>query len=194
MNYGELKTNIKALAFEEDETITEYEENDVIPTAINRAISILAEKVPIVKRYTITQDGTDEDIQEYDFTRIVKDFLSFEKLHPVRIDDGNVYKPFGEYEIENDEVLIIPGNASGTFRVFYRASHTPYVSGGSMDDVEIPLKKKVHHLVPLLAAYYVWLDDDATKAAQYYNMYETEEGIALSAENNPSMVILGGGL
>ena len=194
MNYGELKTNIKALAFEEDETITEYEENDVIPTAINRAISILAEKVPIVKRYTITQDGTDEDIQEYDFTRVVKDFLSFEKLHPVRIDDGNVYKPFGEYEIENDEVLIIPGNASGTFRVFYRASHTPYVSGGSMDDVEIPLKKKVHHLVPLLAAYYVWLDDDATKAAQYYNMYETEEGIALSAENNPSMVILGGGL
>lgn len=194
MNYGELKTNIKALAFEEDETITEYEDNDVIPTAINRAISILAEKVPIVKRYTITQDGTDEDIQEYDFTRIVKDFLSFEKLHPVRIDDGNVYKPFGEYEIENDEVLVIPGNASGTFRVFYRASHTPYVSGGSMDDVEIPLKKKVHHLVPLLAAYYVWLDDDATKAAQYYNMYETEEGIALSAENNPSMVILGGGL
>ena len=194
MNYGELKTNIKALAFEEDETITEYEENDVIPTAINRAISILAEKVPIVKRYTITQDGTDEDIQEYDFTRIVKDFLSFEKLHPVRIDDGNVYKPFGEYEIENDEVLIIPGNASGTFRVFYRASHTPYVSGGSMDDVEIPLKKKVHHLVPLLAAYYVWLDDDATKVAQYYNMYETEEGIALSAENNPSMVIVGGGL
>ena len=194
MNYGELKTNIKALAFEEDETITEYEENDVIPTAINRAISMIAEKVPIVKRYEISQDGTDEDTQFYDFTRVVKDFLSFEKLHPVRIDDGNVYKPFGEYEIENDEVLVIPGSASGTFRVFYRASHTPYVSGGSMDDVEIPLKKKVHHLVPLLAAYYVWLDDDATKAAQYFNMYETEEGVALSAENNPSMVILGGGL
>lgn len=194
MNYGELKTNIKALAFEEDETITEYEENDVIPTAINRAISILAEKVPIVKRYEISQDGTDNDIQRYDFTSMTKDFLSFEKLHPVRIDDGDVYKPFGEYEIENDEVLIIPGNVSGTFWVFYRASHTPYVAGGEMDDIEIPLKRKIHHLVPLLASYYVWLDDDSTKAAQYYNMYETAEDTALSSVNNPSMVILGGGI
>lgn len=194
MNYGELKTNLKALAFEEDETIEEYEENDVIPTAINRAISMIANDViPITKTYEITQDGTDSDIQFYDFSRLVRDFLAFD-THPVRIDDGDVFRNFGEYDIEGNDTLVMPGTVSGTFRIYYKASHTPYVAGSSMDAVQIPLKPLVHHLVPLLAAYFVWLDDDPTKAAQYYNMYETESAQILSVRNTPRGTILEGGI
>ena len=194
MNYGELKTNLKALAFEEDETIEEYEDNDVIPTAINRAISMIANDViPITKTYEISQDGTDNDIQFYDFSRLVRDFLTFD-THPVRIDDGDVFRNFGEYDIEGNDTLVMPGNVSGTFRIYYKASHTPYVAGASMDSVQIPLKPLVHHLVPLLAAYFVWLDDDPTKAAQYYNMYETEAAQILSVRNTPRGTILEGGI
>lgn len=194
MNYGELKTNLKALAFEEDETIEEYEDNDVIPTAINRAISMIANDVmPITKTYEISQDGTDSDIQFYDFSRLVKDFLMFD-THPVRIDDGDVFRNFGEYDIEGNDTLVMPGNVSGTFRIYYKASHTPYVAGSSMDNVQIPLKPLVHHLVPLLTAYFVWLDDDPTKAAQYYNMYETESAQILSMKNTPRGTILEGGI
>lgn len=194
MNYGELKTNLKALAFEEDETIDEYVENDVIPTAINRAISTIGNRLmPIVKTFEITQDGTDTEYQRYDFTKLTKDFLDFRK-HPVEIGDGEIYKPFGDYQIEDDEILILKGSTEGTFRVFYTAEHTPYVPGGDMEDTQIPLKRKVHYMVPLLAAYYVWLDDDATKAAQYYNMYETEESYFLARQKNPRVRFLEGGL
>ena len=194
MNYGELKTNIKALAFEEPDTIAEYEANDVIPTAINRAITILADTVlPIVKSYEISLDGDDTDYLFFDMSMLVKDFLAFD-AHPVRIDDGNVYKVFGDYTIEGNDTLVIPGTVSGTVKIFYKASHTPYVSGGGMDEVELPLKPRIHHLVPMLAAYYVWLDDDPTKAAQYFNQYETASAAVINAENAPRARILEGGI
>ena len=187
MNYGELITNIKALAFEEDETIDEYIENDVIPTSINRAISMIGNDVlPIVKKYVIEQDGDESEYLYYDFTRLVDDFLDFD-ANPVRIDDGDVYKAFGDYQIETGDTIVIDGSIAGTFRVFYKASHTPYDPNADMDEVEIPLKPKVHHLVPLLASYYVWLDDDSTKAAQYYNAYETDASAVIAELEKPRM-------
>lgn len=189
MNYGELKTNIKALAFEEEDTIDEYIENDVIPTAINRAISMIGNDIaPIIKSLEISQDGTDTEYLFYDFTALAKDFLAFD-AHPVRIDDGDVYKTFGDFEIERGDTLVLDGSISGTFKVFYKAEHTPYVADGTMDSMQIPLKKKVHYLVPLLAAYYVWLDDDATKATQYFNMYEQDAAVILQDEKKPGMRI-----
>ena len=194
MNYGELKTNIKALAFEDDDTIVEYEENDVIPTAINRSITILADTVmPIVKSYEISLDGDDTDYLFYDMSVLTDDFLAFD-AHPVRIDDGNVYKPFGDYNIEGNDTLVLPGNVNATVKVFYKASHTPYVPGTGMDEVELPLKRRIHHLVPLLAAYYVWLDDDPTKAAQYFNQYETASAAVINSAEQPRARILEGGL
>lgn len=40
------------------------------------------------------------------------------------------------------------------------------------NDNIIDLPDKVIDLVPLLAAYYVWLDDDERKAVYYYNQYD----------------------
>lgn len=40
------------------------------------------------------------------------------------------------------------------------------------DDFEIEMPKLVHKLIPYLAAYHVWLDDDERKAVYYYNIYE----------------------
>ena len=187
MNYGELKTNLKALAFEEEETIDEYIENDVIPTSINRAISMINNDVlPIVKTVEISQDGTDDEYLYYDMTSLANDFLALE-AHPVRIDDGDVYRLFGDYEVESGDTLVLPGNVNGAFKIFYRAEHKTYVADGTMDDAQIPLKKVTHHLVPLLAAYFVWIDDDATKAAQYYNLYEQEKNSILGDVQKPRM-------
>lgn len=194
MNYGELKTSLKALAFEEEETITEYEENDVIPNAINLAIAKIADEVmPITKTYEISQDGDDDEYMLYDFTTLVDDFLEFVK-HPIRIDEGDVYKNFGDYKVEDDTTLVIAGNVQGTFKVFYSAAHTPYVAGGEMDDIELPLKRKVHTLVPLLAAFFVWNDDDSTKAAQYMNLYLEAKQNILDKKSTPKMRFLEGGI
>lgn len=192
MNYGELKKHLKALAFEEEDTISEYEENDVIPTAINRAISMIGKHIPIMNTYEFIQDGTDTEYQTYDFSKIVKDFLMFDK-HPVRIDDGEKCEPFGDYLEWNYHTLKVPGDVKGTFIVQYKAKPARYQIG--MDDVEIPLEPITHEdLLPLLCAYFVWLDDDATKAAQYYNLYETELANIMSILKKPRLRFLEGGI
>ena len=48
----------------------------------------------------------------------------------------------------------------------------------------------MHHLIPLLAAYYLWLDDDERKAVQYYNNYETELSQIIQNENMPKMRVV----
>lgn len=192
MNYGELKTHIKALAFEEEDTISEYEENDVIPTAINRAIAMIGKKIPVTKTYEFTQDGTDTDYQTYDFSKLTKDFLTFDK-HPVQIDDGEKCEPFGDYLEWDYHTLKVPGDVSGTFIVQYRAKPTRYQAG--MDDVDIPLEPITHEdLLPLLCAYFVWLDDDATKAAQYYNLYLEVLDDIMGILRKPRVRIVEGGI
>lgn len=192
MNYGELKTHIKALAFEEEDTISEYEENDVIPTAINRAIAMIGKKIPIMKTYEFTQDGTDTDYQTYDFSTLTNDFLTFAK-HPVRIDDGEKCEPFGNYLEWDYHTIKVPGSASGTFIVQYRAKPASYEAG--MEDVEIPLEPITHEdLLPLLCAYFVWIDDDATKAAQYYNLYLEVLDDVMGVLKKPRVRLLEGGI
>lgn len=192
MNYGELKKHIKALAFEEEDTISEYEENDVIPTAINRAISIIGKKIPIMSTYEFTQDGTDTDYQTYDFSTLTNDFLTFAK-HPVRIDDGEKCEPFGNYLEWDYHTIKVPGSASGTFIVQYRAKPASYEAG--MEDVEIPLEPITHEdLLPLLCAYFVWIDDDATKAAQYYNLYLEVLDDVMGVLKKPRVRLLEGGI
>ena len=63
-----------------------------------------------------------------------------------------------------------------------------------MEEVQIPLKPVTHYLVPLLAAYFVWLDDDERKATQYYNLYEQESKEILSGTNMPRGFVLEGGI
>lgn len=193
MNYGELKKELKALAFEEESTIEEYTETDIIPTSINRAISMINNDVmPITKKYEIEQDGQDTQYLYYDMAELTDDFLAFGK-NPVRIDDGTVYRPFGEYEIDDYSTLVISGAVKGKIAVYYRAEHEAYTAE-TPDTDEIPLAKRVHYLVPLLAAYFVWLDDDATKAAQYYNAYEREAQAVMEETNKPRIRILEGGI
>ena len=184
--------HIKALAFEDEETITEYEENDVIPTAINRAIAMIGRTIPILNTYEFSQDGEDAEFQTYDFSKLVKDFLSFDK-HPMQIDDGEKCEPFGNYIEWNYHTIKVPGNVKGTFVVQYRAKPVRYQPG--MDDVEIPLEPITHEdLLPMLCAYFVWLDDDATKAAQYFNSYETELRDVVSVLKRPRVRFLEGGV
>ena len=59
MNYGELKQNIRDLAFEEDEQMEEYE--TIVINAINRSLSTIEQEVAPIRKYIeIEQDGTDE--------------------------------------------------------------------------------------------------------------------------------------
>lgn len=109
-----------------------------------------------------------------------------------------LYTRFNDYEIEAEDTVVInvdelrlANNETYSFRIFYKAMHTPF--DGSQIDERLPLPLKVHHLVPLIASYYIWLEDEPTKASQYYNMFE-QTRTELTVNAKPRMRVLSGGI
>lgn len=195
MNYGQLKTELVGLGFSDEVELMDFEQ--IVPDAINRAITEINLTVaPIVGTFEIEQDGNDEEILYYDMPSLTRkngvvNFLEFSGT-PVRI-DGNVYKKFSNYEIESGSTLVIDGTISGTFRVFYKKAHTP-ITLDTPDETEIELPLKAHILVPLLSAYYIWLEDEKAKAVDYYNQYEKLAQTVLNESIKPRASILSGGI
>lgn len=194
MNYGELKAELIGLGFSDESELAEF--GDILPQAVNRAVTeINLTTAPIIGIYEFSQDGTEDDYIYYDIVELTKEgervtFLDFADT-PVAIGKG-VYKKFSDYEIERDNVLVIAGGIKGDFKVFYKKAHVPFTNETS-DVTELPLPLKAHVLVPLLTAYYVWLEDEKSKAVDYYNQYEKLSQSIQSAKQ-PRMKILSGGI
>ena len=195
MNYGQLKTELVGLGFSDMTELEDFEQ--IVPDSINRAITeINLTVLPIIDSVEIEQDGTEDDILYYDMKSLtrrngVTRFLDFADV-PVRI-GTDVYRKFNNYEIENGDTLVLDGNIAGTFKVFYKKAHTPFTLE-TPDDAEIELPAKAHILVPLLSAYYIWLEDEKTKAVDYYNQYEKLSQSTLVESTKPRMTILSGGI
>lgn len=195
MKYEQLKRELINLGFADETELEEF--GTIVTDAINRAITEINLTVaPIIGTYEIEQDGTEEDILYYDMPSLTKrngvvNFLEFADT-PVKI-GTDVYRKFSDYEIEGGNTLVIDGRIIGTFKVFYKKAHTP-ITQETPDDTELELPLKAHILVPLLAAYYVWIEDEKTKAVDYYNQYEKLSQHILSESRKPRMTILSGGI
>lgn len=194
MNYGQLKTELVGLGFADVEELTEF--GQIVPDAVNRAITEINLTIsPIIGTCEFEQDGT-EDILYYDMTELTKEngevkFLGFADT-PVMTGVG-VYKKFNNFKIENGSTLVMDGSFKGKFKVFYKKAHTP-ITLETANDVVFELPLKTHILIPLLTAYYVWLEDEKSKAVDYYNQYEKlSQSIAID-EQKPRMTILSGGI
>lgn len=187
MNYGEIKQNLISLGFAEDSDYEEFEELKYTYDAINRAVSQINSQFPYTDKYEFEIDDSDAGILYIDMTDR-SGFLELAETPVLFEKDGEeVFKKFGDYQIEMGHTVVINADdCKGSFRIYYNKACTQVAE--DTEDTFVPeLPLKVHHLIPLLAAYYLWLDDDAAKAAQYYNMYETELTLALQKEGQPRM-------
>ena len=200
MNYGELKAELVGLGFSDETEISEF--GDIVPQALNRAITEINLTItPIIGTYEFTQTGEDSGLLCYDMEELTKEggdvvFLSFADT-PVMVDNNankqyGTYRRYNDFEIEQDRILVMDGSVAGSFKVFYKKAHVPFtINTDNSEDIPLPLK--AHILVPLLTAYYVWLEDEKTKAVDYYNQYEK---LAQSILNDKPvrMRILSGGI
>lgn len=205
MTYQELINNIRSLGFSDDAEMQEFAESGVLYDSINRAITELNLNVaPNVKRYEFDIDSDEEDYLYINMTDVDKRFLDFADT-PVLFSetDGStevqLYTVFNDYRIEAGDTVVIETGAfrstgSHSFRIFYKAEHETF--DGTRADEDLPLPRKIHHLVPLLASYYVWLEDEPAKAAQYYNTYEQlgEEIKSQSVDKRARIRVLPGGI
>ena len=112
--------------------------------------------------------GSEDDIPvlcdfiEYDVKSYAKDFLSF--TSPPENELG--------VSIQGASVcggkMRIPSSYNGKIRLLYKAAPTKITEGA---DEELTLPDGCEHLLSLLVASFVWLDDDAEKAQYYMNLY-----------------------
>ena len=203
MTYQELIDSIRDLGFSDDAEMQEEEVLNRVVSSVNRAISFIGRKFPYIKKYEFEIDSSEDDML---YITMPGDFLDFTEtpvLYAVEDKSGEseTYTKFNDFDIETGDTIVINTTSikrpdtTYSFRVFYKA-YPPKFTTSTDTTTEIPLPKKVHELVPLLASHWIWLDDEPTKAAQYYNEYE----MALSdienesSTNKPRMRVLAGGI
>ena len=157
--WGTLKSELLNLGFEKEAA---YEKNKSrIIEASNRAIIDIAQYAPVVKKYTVTQ--TEKTV--YDLTELIPDLL-FPK-DEVYISDSSDVASWQRISGERIEI-----DGEGSFDIYYAAVPT-LITELTPDSEEIELSPQASNLIPLLAAFYVWIDDDAQKAYAYQNMYDS---------------------
>ena len=68
------------------------------------------------------------------------------------------------------------------------------VAADTAEDARINIADNLSELVPLLAAHYVWLDDDITKATMYWNEYDQMKNEILAECMRPRKAVIEGGI
>lgn len=190
MNLSEIRHNLISLGFAEESDYYEFEVLGYTYDCINRAIATIQSIFPQIAKYEFELDDSDTGTLYIDMTDR-PGFLSLAET-PVlfEVNGSEVFRKFGDYQVEMGHTIVMNADAyAGSFRIYYNKACTE-IDATTPDSFEPELPKKVHHLIPLLAAYYLWLDDDERKAVQYYNNYESELSQIIQNENMPKMRVV----
>ena len=151
--------------------------------------------IPFADKYEFEIDDDDTGYLYIDMTTEVTGFLDFTSVPVMFEQDGTeYYARFNDYDIElNSTVVINADKHKGSFRIYYIKEHDP-VSDATDLETEIQLPKRVQRLVALLASYYLWEEDEPTRATQLYNLFEQERDDILARKERPKARILSGGI
>lgn len=114
----------------------------------------------------------------YDMELIVSDFLRF-SMPPVYREDGVPVDFNADYFIEGSQLILPHYAPEGDYCVTYEHLPTP-ITPDTSDTAEIDCERELCDLLPLVCAYYVWLDDDPDKAGAFYARYTEQAAIKAS--------------
>lgn len=104
------------------------------------------------------------DGEAYDMKLTVPDFLRFSK--PPIISGRKA----PEYRIEGSRLWLSPDAERGEYTVLYDHKPTP-VTVDTDEDAELDCDEELCDLLPLITAFFVWLDDMPDKAQIFYQRY-----------------------
>lgn len=96
-------------------------------------------------------------------------------------DDNTEIKPISNFQMVGRDTLVLNGFDTCQFTVYYKKKPTT-ITESTPDDFEIELDNHIQCLVPVLASFYVWNDDNLQRATQYYNDYEEMRNMILGKE------------
>lgn len=95
----------------------------------------------------------------------------FRCVESLMLDSMGIYDQAEDWAMEGDTWLVLPGNVTGTYTLWYRA-YPPKLTASSTDDTELELPEEAAALVPLYIASELYKEDDLSMATIWRNEYE----------------------
>ena len=130
----------------------------------------------------------------YDLAELSKDEngnVLFDRIERIVVNDGSVGKTFLSYDLEQDHILVMSQSVRADLTLFYYERIIP-VTESTQNDFEVQVVYPCEPLVALLAAHYVWLDDDERKAVMYWNEFDQLRQEIEARAFRPKARIVGG--
>ena len=188
MTYGEVKNSILALGFENETTLEDEAYQTLFIEGINRALREINVEFPIKEKYPVTSLTDSDDYQTIDFSAFDDfDILLYAKIKR-EVGGRTQILPFADFDEDDSIIQYRPTKGEITF--YYRTRITP-VDSTTDDGTELTILYRAEPLLPLLASYYIWNDDDPEKAAKWLNEYEDMKA-SFKKDPQPKLTFVGG--
>ena len=178
MNFDYVKSEIYNLGFSTPEDV----ETSIVLQAINRAVDTIANTVrPILSLHHIPKEEGDAQMKFYNFKEIAAEKgETFVAIHEVFEVTSEGIMPAANFLVVNRHIL--QAKTDKEYLVYYKRMYKP-VTEETDGNFEFELDADLHILIPLLAAFYVWQDDEERKADKWYNDYEIKRNDIVAREN-----------
>lgn len=184
MTFAELRQRMLDFGFEEQDYLSDPMTTSEFIESINHARQTISQYFPQEGRYDFVQDGTATGLHKIDLQEKTENDVegnivpisfngTFDSFDSMQVIQNGRVQSFGDYTIEQGHIIVLNYALEGSFTIFFERGVTLFTIS-TQDNADIEIHPEAEHLVPLLASYHAWLDDDMQKAVLYYNEYEQE--------------------
>lgn len=193
MTWGDVKlAALQTMFSNEGEVLTPDDINqdyiNAMPAKANEALQQLCTVGrPLLKTYTVEiAEGAEETeaagkltlpAAEVRYKLKMTDYCPrWRCLRPelLMLDAGGIYDRAEDFSLEGDDVLVLPGDITGIYTVWY-AAYPQVITGSTADSEVLDLAPEAAALLPLYIAGELYKDDDLSMATMFRN--EFEDGI-----------------
>ena len=199
MDLNTLRNEIRDLGFEDDTIFNDVIFSNTFLSSVTRALKMIANTVkPPLAMFDLELNDTGR----YDLSELTKDEngnVTFDRLEKIVLNDSEGIQSYGSYDIELGKILILnpklkkdwkrenPKEGESEYRysltLIYR-QRIPTITNDFVGD--LPVEYSCEPLLGLLTAYFVWLDDDPTKATLYWNNFDSAKNEILGFLEKPT--------
>lgn len=158
-----------------------------MPGKANEALHQLATVGrPILKQFRIIIESEAEETVTADaltlpaidgrYKLILVDYCPrFRAMEQLLLDSGGIYGQADDWDMEGDNVLVLPGDMTGTYTMWY-AAYPQVISAETADEEKLDLPEEAAVLIPLYIAGALYKEDELAMATMFRN--EFEDGLA----------------
>lgn len=166
MTGTELMDTVARMGFEKT-----LDDNEVyFYRAANMALLQLTRIFPLFGCLALTHTDGENYFTDYDIESLKGDFRAFPD-RPIRF--GSLLLTEGrDYLLDGSRIRLMSGRGKGELEIRYL--RRPKKLSPNTKEEEIDLPQDAVHLLPLLIASYLWVDDRAELASYYMGLYRTE--------------------